>query len=62
MPWNPIIIWSTINKSAQTLDGNYGSFQHQLTMEGSIMDFIEVLSDFREVELPVGLLVFLSSL
>ena len=41
--------------------GIMSNFSAQLTMEGSIIDFIEVLSDFREVELPLGLLGFLSS-
>ena len=29
--------------------------ENQLTMDGRIVAFIEVLSDFREVALPVGL-------
>lgn len=33
---------------------------HLLTIEGSIIDFIEFLSDFKEVVLPVGLLALAS--
>ena len=31
-----------------------------LTMEGSISDFIELLSDFRDLLLPVGLFIILT--
>lgn len=33
----------------------YYNYNASLTMEGSIMDFMEFLSDFRDLVLPVGL-------